>query len=434
MNCGEWETVTEFRESKLTPSARRGRLSADDPPQARPLAECTPAHIERRPTLFAEVDRVLGGGVVPGAVILLGGSPGVGKSTLLLQIMADLARAPDTPILYVSGEESRDQISLRAARLGLEQAPLAVLTETAIERVIETVDTHRPAVVVIDSVQTMFSEELQSAPGSVSQVRECAAMLIRVAKQRSMTVFLVGHVTKEGAIAGPRVLEHMVDTVLYFEGDGNYQYRIIRAVKNRFGPSGEIALLSMADRGLSQVVNASELFLVNRERPQAGASFVPVLEGSRCLVIELQALVNQSHFGMPQRVASGINPKRLALLIAVLERYGGLSLGDHDIFFNIAGGLSITEPAVDLGVAAALLSSFRNQPVRRGLSFAGEIGLGGEVRPVNNMPARLRELAALGFGHCVVPPPPPKASWKRPPRGLALMACDHVGVLAELLF
>ncbi len=432
MNCGEWESVTEFRQSKTTPAARRRARGAEGA-QVQSLSACNPAEIIRHSTLFDEIDRVLGGGIVPGAAILLGGSPGVGKSTLLIQILAGLARG-GLSVLYVSGEESADQISLRAARLGLSDAPMSLFTETAAERALEAMREHEPGIVVIDSVQTMFSEELESAPGSVSQVRECAALLIRYAKEHGATVFLVGHVTKEGAIAGPRVLEHMVDTVLYFEGDSNYQYRVIRAVKNRFGPSGEIALLAMSDAGLAQVDNASELFLVNRSTPQAGAAFVPVLEGSRCLVIELQALVNQSHFGQPQRVASGINPKRLALLIAVLERYGGLLLGDHDIFFSIAGGLSITEPAVDLGVAAALLSSFRNTPVRSGLSLVGEIGLGGEIRPVNNIPARLRELAGLGFTDCIAPPAPKGAAWKKPPHGLRLVPCEHLSRLAELLF
>jgi DNA repair protein RadA/Sms len=280
----------------------------------------------------------------------------------------------------------------------------------------------------------MFSDAMESAPGSVSQVRESASMLIRFAKQHKTAVILIGHVTKDGTIAGPRVLEHMVDTVLYFEGDGHYQYRILRAVKNRYGPSGEIAVMSMTDRGLAEIANPSEFFLQSRANPQVGTAVVPVLEGSRVLVVEVQALVNKSHFGLPQRVASGINPKKLSLLLAVLERFGGFSLGEYDIFFNIAGGLTVAEPAVDLGVAASIISSFVNKPLRRDMGIVGELGLGGEIRPVNNMPLRIRELSHLGFSRCIVPRPPKKADWTDAKSGIELVQCGKIGDVKEHIF
>ncbi len=397
------------------------------------LSSCKPETIERTFTGYPEVDRVLGGGLVPGSMVLVGGSPGIGKSTLMLHIAAHFTKE-NSSVLYVSGEESVEQLSLRAQRLGIANVPITVFTETSVECVIATMEQLKPRIVIIDSVQTVFSEELESAPGSVSQVRECTAMLMRHAKESQTALFLVGHVTKEGAIAGPRVIEHMVDTVLYFEGDSSYQYRILRAIKNRFGPSGEIALLSMSDTGLSEVSNASEFFLMHRDTPQVGTAIVPVREGSRILVVELQALVNPTHFGLPQRVASGINPKKLSLLIAVLERYTGISLGDHDIFFNITGGLTVSEPAIDLGIAAALLSSFRNLPVHNGIAFLGEIGLGGEIRSVNSMILRLKELAGMGFKKCIVPIPARQSEWTKKVKGIELITCKSVNDLAEKIF
>ncbi|MBN1983651.1 MAG: DNA repair protein RadA, partial [Chitinivibrionales bacterium] len=291
-----------------------------------------------------------------------------------------------------------------------------------------------PTLVVIDSIQTLFSEQLESAPGSVSQVRECAAMLMRQAKSAAMALLCIGHITKEGAIAGPRVLEHMVDTVIYFEGDGNFQYRLLRATKNRFGPSGEIALLAMSDSGMSPLTQAAEFFLLHRTTPGIGTAVCGVREGSRILVVELQALVNRTHFGLPQRVASGINPKKLSLLVAVLERFAGVVLGDYDIFFNIAAGLSIAEPAIDVGSAAAILSSFRNCPLRKGLACIGEIGLGGELRPVNNMAQRLKELFSLGFTECIVSPPPAGSDWVPREGGISIIACPSIAKLQECLF
>lgn len=433
-NCGEWDTISEFRQSKknrTSPSVSRQKCTM--PQKMMMLSSCKPERIVRKYTGYPEVDRVLGGGLVPGSMILVGGNPGIGKSTLMLQMAAHFTQR-DLVVLYVSGEESLEQLSLRSLRLNVGDAPINILTETSVERILDNLEQLKPDIVIIDSVQTMFSEELESASGSVSQVRECAALLMRHAKESQTALFLVGHVTKDGSIAGPRVLEHMVDTVLYFEGDSSYQYRILRAVKNRFGPSGEIALLAMADNGLSEVTNASEFFLMQRDKPQAGAAIVPILEGSRVLVVELQALVNPSHFGLPQRVASGINPKKLSLLIAVMERYTGISIGDHDIFFNITGGLTVSEPAVDLGVAAALLSSFRNVPIRNGLAFLGELGLGGEIRPVNNMAGRLKELAGMGFTHCVVPEPKKGSDWAKKNLGIELIRCDGVNRVEEFVF
>jgi DNA repair protein RadA/Sms len=382
---------------------------------------------------FPDIDRVLGGGLVPGALVLIGGDPGIGKSTLLLQMMAGWAGKP-IPVLYISGEESLEQISLRGKRLGIGSSPVQFLAETNVENVCIHLDQIKPTIVVVDSIQTMFCGSSEGGPGSVSQIRESTAVLLRYAKEHGTVIILVGHVTKDGAIAGPRLLEHMVDTVLYFEGDANYQFRILRAVKNRYGPSGEIAILSMSDKGLAEIKNASELFLHAGNLPQVGTAVAPILEGSRVLVVELQALVNRTHFGMPQRVASGINPKKLSLVIAVLERYCGIVLGDHDIFFNIAGGLAVSEPAIDLGAAAALLSSFRNKPIPHGTAFIGEIGLAGELRPVNNMPARLKELAHLGFSRCIVPRPNAKTDWAQHAADTKLIPCAKVSDIGDVLF
>jgi DNA repair protein RadA/Sms len=429
-NCGAWDTITEFRQPKRGPRAKGAAAKVSE---AVPLSSCKPISADRTPSTFPEVDRVLGGGLVPGALILLGGDPGIGKSTLLLQLCAQWARQSKTA-LYISGEESSEQIFLRSSRLGLSDSSISLMTETSIEAICAGISRAKPDIVIIDSIQTMFSEALESAPGSVSQVRECTSLLLRHAKQNKTVVFLIGHVTKEGAIAGPRVLEHMVDTVLYFEGDSHYQYRIVRAVKNRYGPSGEIAIFEMTDRGLKEINNPSQYFLLSRASPQIGTSIVPVLEGSRVLVVELQSLVNKSHFGLPQRVASGINPKKLSLLLAVLERFSGLSLGDHDIFFNIVGGLSVAEPAIDLGIAAAVISSFRNRPLRKDLAFIGELGLGGEIRPVNNMGLRLKELSRMGFHECVVTKPHRQTDWATDNYGINLITCGKIGEVQGLVF
>jgi DNA repair protein RadA/Sms len=430
-NCGSWDTISEFREPVAASRSLRsyGTLVPTVAPLSRHSGETTPRIASRIP----EIDRVLGGGLVRGAVILLGGDPGIGKSTLMLQLMAHWA-GTGKKTLYISGEESTEQIALRATRLGVGAAPLHMVTETSVEAILAMLAQEKPDIVVVDSVQTLFSEQLESAPGSVSQIRESTALLLRFAKSNATALFLIGHVTKEGTIAGPRVLEHMVDAVLSFEGDTTYQFRIVRAVKNRFGPSGEIALLSMSDSGLVAVQNASEFFLLNRHEPQVGTAISPIMEGSRILVVELQALCNRSHFGMPQRIASGIHPRRLSLLLAVLERHSGVLVGDHDVFFNIAGGLVVAEPAIDLGIAAAILSSFRNRSLKRDLALVGELGLGGEVRPVNNMSGRLKELERMGFKECVVTASMKQAEWKESCKELQLLACRKIGELQELIF
>ena len=402
-SCGEWDTISEFREARISRSGASDGHIAAGTVEPVSLSSCEPESVSRISVGMSDLDRVLGGGLVRGSLVLVGGDPGIGKSTLMLQLAAHVALRR-LPVLYVSGEESLQQVSLRSRRLGVTDAGISMFPETTLGRVLDVLSKAKPRMAIVDSIQTMMSEELESAPGSVSQVRECAALLMRHAKQTGTAIILVGHVTKDGAIAGPRMLEHMVDTVLYFEGDATHQYRILRAVKNRFGPSGEIALLAMSDTGLAEVPNASDFFLQHRDAPQVGTAVVPVREGSRILVVELQALVNPTHFGLPQRVAAGINPKRLSLLIAVLERYAGISLGDHDVFLNVTGGLAISEPAADFGIAAAMLSSFRNVPLRQGIGLIGEIGLGGEIRPVNSMGARIKELCAMGFVECAVPP------------------------------
>ncbi|HEX2957541.1 MAG TPA: DNA repair protein RadA, partial [Chitinispirillaceae bacterium] len=396
------------------------------------LSECGIEEVPRLKCGFTEIDRVLGGGLVRGGFILLGGDPGIGKSTLLLQLTAKLSGS-SVKIMYITGEESAAQVSMRARRLSCIDSDMQILTETNMESILNVLEGAKPEVVVVDSIQTIFTEELDSAPGSVAQIRESSAKLLRYAKNNGTIIFLIGHVTKDGSIAGPRVLEHMVDTVLYFEGDSSYQYRIVRAVKNRFGPAGELALLSMSDTGLREITNASEFFLTSREQPQIGTAVAPILEGSRILVVELQSLVNRSHFGLPQRVASGINPRKLALLLAVLERHGGILLGDHDVFFNVAGGLTVAEPSIDLGIAAAIMSSFRNKPLKKDTAFIGELGLGGEIRPVSNMTGRLKELSRLGFKECILPKPNKNADWFTD-YGVKLIPCQKLADMQGLLF
>lgn len=429
-NCGQWDTVVEFKVPG-TEQARRRESVSGAAPAIVPISSCSAENVKRVRSSMGEVDRVLGGGLVPGSVTLIGGEPGIGKSTLLLQLLAQWA-GRELTVVYVTGEESLEQVALRSARLGTSKAPVLFLADTSVERICGLLDQHSPAIVVVDSIQTMMCEGLESTPGTVSQVRESAAVLLRYAKQHNVAILLVGHVTKEGSLAGPRLLEHMVDTVISFEGDANYQYRILRTIKNRHGPSGELALFTMSDKGLSQVTNAADLFLGGSGEPQIGTAVVAVQEGTRPLVVELQALVNQTHFGVPQRVANGVNPKRLALLVAVLERHGGLVLGDHDIFFNIAGGLTVAEPAIDLGICAALVSSFRARALGR-TGFVGEVGLGGEIRPVNSMSTRIQELARAGFTRIVVPQPPRQNDWSSRRDGVELVHCRRIPDLMTLL-
>ena len=356
---------------------------------------------ERTKTGIGELDRVLGGGLVHGSVTLIGGDPGIGKSTLLTQTMAALAGS--LPCLYVTGEESLQQVSLRARRLGLGDRELNLLSATCVENIIALSAKQKPRVMVIDSIQTIYTETLSSAPGAVSQVRESAAQLVRFAKQSGTALFLVGHVTKEGTLAGPRVLEHMVDTVLYFEGDSGERYRMIRAVKNRFGAVNELGVFAMTDSGLKPVNNPSAIFLSRHDEPVPGSIITVIREGSRPLLIEVQALVDESHSSNPRRICLGLDANRLNMLLAVMHRHGGIALFDQDVFVNVVGGVRVTETGADTALLLAALSSFRNRPLPTDLITFGEIGLAGEIRPVPNGQERLREAAKHGFKHAIVP-------------------------------
>ena len=366
------------------------------------LSDIEAQDIPRFDTGSEEFDRVLGGGLVTGGVVLIGGDPGIGKSTLLLQALASLAAA-GKKVLYVSGEESPAQIALRAKRLGLSVQAVRVQSEIQLEKIEAALSAEQPEVVVIDSIQTLFSEALTSAPGSVSQVRECAAQLTRVAKQSGVTVIMVGHVTKEGALAGPRVLEHIVDTVLYFEGDTHSSFRLVRAFKNRFGAVNELGVFAMTDKGLRGVTNPSALFLSQHDQNVPGSCVLVTQEGSRPLLVEIQALVDTSHVPTPRRLTVGLEQNRLAMLLAVLHRHAGVAVYDQDVFINAVGGVKITEPAADLAILAAIMSSSRNRPLFRGLVVFGEVGLAGEIRPAPRGQERLREAAKLGFARAVIP-------------------------------
>ncbi|OAT85185.1 DNA repair protein RadA [Desulfotomaculum copahuensis] len=397
-DCGAWNSLVE---EKLSPAPKSAPASGGTPVQ--PVTAVPGVREERFPTGLAELDRVLGGGVVPASLVLLGGDPGIGKSTLLLQ-MAHLMSAGQKPVLYVSGEESVSQVRMRAGRLGAGNPLLYLLAETDVERIAACVESLRPALVVVDSIQTIHRADLGSAPGSVGQVRECGARLMRLAKEGGAAVFLVGHVTKEGQLAGPRVLEHMVDTVLYFEGERHQSYRILRAVKNRFGSTNEIGVFEMQHCGLVEVPNPSALFTMHqRTAPVAGAAVVSALEGTRPLLVEIQALVSPTGFGMPRRMAAGVDYNRVALIMAVLEKRVGLHLGSHDAYVSAVGGVRLDEPAADLGVALALASSFRDRPVAEGTVVAGEIGLTGEIRPVSGVDRRVQEASRMGFKQCILP-------------------------------
>ena len=365
------------------------------------LAEIEAADVPRFPTGIDEFDRVLGGGLVAGGVVLIGGDPGIGKSTLLLQALASLSTAMD--VLYVSGEESGAQIALRAKRLGINARNLKLQAEIQLDKIIATLSAQKPQVVVIDSIQTLYSDALTSAPGSVAQVRECAAQLTRVAKQSGITVILVGHVTKEGALAGPRVLEHIVDTVLYFEGDTHSSFRLVRAFKNRFGAVNELGVFAMTDKGLRGVSNPSALFLSQHGQQVAGSCVMVTQEGTRPLLVEIQALVDSSHMPNARRLSVGLEQNRLAMLLAVLHRHAGIAAFDQDVFINAVGGVKITEPAADLAVLLAIHSSMRNKPLPKGLVVFGEVGLAGEIRPAPRGQERLREAAKLGFSTAMIP-------------------------------
>jgi DNA repair protein RadA/Sms len=394
-DCGEWNTLSEERKD----TRKREGLVSGARAEPVPLNELEADTSVRVTTGIGEFDRVLGGGIVPGSVVLVGGDPGIGKSTLLLQAVALLAGE----VLYVSGEESPEQIKLRAARLAISSETVSLLAENSLEHVMEAADGMEPGAVVIDSIQTMYTEDFESAPGSVGQVRECAAKMMFYAKRNGVPVFLIGHVTKEGAIAGPRVLEHIVDTVLYFEGDRGHPYRILRAVKNRFGSTNEIGVFEMSDAGLKEVANPSELFLSERPQGVAGSVVASAIEGTRPLLVEIQALVTQTTFGVPRRTTIGMDFQRVNLLVAVLEKLAGLHLGGMDIFTNVVGGLKLAEPAVDLAVVLAIASSLKELPVGPEVLAFGEVGLSGEIRAVSQAELRLREAAKIGFKRAIIP-------------------------------
>ena len=403
-DCRAWNTLIEVP-AELFNEVKSARFKSYQKQQSTVRSlDAIQADVQARiSTGMQELDRVLGGGVVHGSVALIGGDPGIGKSTLLIQALASLTQNGAGATLYVSGEESAEQISQRARRLDLKLKDLYVLAENQLERIINTLVVQNPQVVVIDSIQTVFTETLQSAPGAVGQVRECAAQLVRFAKQTNTAVFLVGHVTKEGAIAGPRVLEHMVDTVLYFEGDGGSRYRVVRAVKNRYGAVNELGVFAMTDKGLREVNNPSAIFLSRHEQPVAGSVVLVTREGTRPLLVEVQALVDPTQLNNPRRVTVGLEQNRLSMLLAVLHRHGGVSTYDQDVFVNVVGGVRISETGADLPVLMAILSSLRDRPLPDKLVTFGEVGLSGEIRPVQNGPERLHEAVKHGFTLAIVP-------------------------------
>ncbi|MDO6461793.1 DNA repair protein RadA [Granulosicoccaceae sp. 1_MG-2023] len=429
--CGEWNSLDEAVASKPANSpaaARHGGYAGANVAAITSASDVTLREEPRTTTHLSELDRVLGGGLVYGSVTLLGGDPGIGKSTLLLQCLANLSAANRT--LYVTGEESLQQVILRARRLGLPEKDLRLLTETGVEKILALAESEKPQVMVIDSIQTIYTDTLQSAPGSVSQVRESTARLVRYAKQTGTALFVVGHVTKEGALAGPRVLEHMVDTVLYFEGDPSSRFRVIRAVKNRFGAVNELGVFAMGERGLQVVNNPSAIFLSRHPEPVSGSVIMVTREGTRPILVEAQALVDESHLGNPRRVTLGLEQNRLSMLLAVLHRHAGIGMFDQDVYLNIVGGVRISETAADLPVLMAALSSFRDRPVDQHLIAFGEVGLAGEVRPVSNGEERLQEAAKHGFTRAIVP----KANMPRKPvKGLQVNGVDRLAEAIDLL-
>ncbi|HMV54297.1 MAG TPA: DNA repair protein RadA [Rhodocyclaceae bacterium] len=424
--CGAWNTLVETI-AETAPTSRFAAI-AGTTGKLRVLSEISPREEPRTPTGIEEFDRVLGGGLVPGGVVLIGGDPGIGKSTLLLQALAHLA--PRAAALYVSGEESAEQVALRARRLHLDAAALKLLPEINLEKILAVLRDEKPAIAVIDSIQTLWSDALQSAPGSVAQVRECAAQLTRYAKQSGTALFLVGHVTKEGALAGPRVLEHIVDTVLYFEGDTSSSFRLIRAFKNRYGAVNELGVFAMTDKGLKGVSNPSAIFLSQHETPVAGSCVLVTQEGTRPLLVEIQALVDGAHSPSPRRLSVGLDASRLAMLLAVLHRHAGLVLYDQDVFVNAVGGVKIGEPAADLAVCLAIVSSMKNRALPNKLAVFGEVGLSGELRPAPRGQERLKEAAKLGFTHAIIP----KANAPRQAiAGMQVIALDRIEQAIERL-
>lgn len=394
--CEAWNSLQEF---KTGGPIDNGGWSGDQQ-KAVPLEQIELGEVLRVSSGSSELDRVLGGGLVGGSVVLIGGDPGIGKSTLLLQVMGQLSQ--QAAVLYTSGEESARQIALRGQRLGVKSGQLSVLISSALEEIVAAASSLGVSALVVDSIQTAATDSVPAAPGAVSQVRECTARLVRYAKQQDVTVFLIGHVTKEGALAGPRLLEHMVDTVLYFEGQESSPYRMLRAVKNRFGAVNELGLFAMAEGGLMPVKNPSAIFLSSHGKPVAGSCVMACIEGTRPLLVEVQALVESSHLGNPRRVCIGLDSQRLAMLLALMQRHLQVQMLDQDIYMNVVGGLTVAETASDLAVIFSALSSFRNQPLKPGVVIFGEVGLSGEIRPVSNGQERLREAAKLGFSTAVI--------------------------------
>ena len=425
-HCGAWNTLTETAAEPTGGSKNRYQSLARSQPVAT-LSEIEASDFERTPTGQEELDRVLGGGIVAGGVVLIGGDPGIGKSTLLLQAVESLSQT--VKVLYVTGEESGAQVAMRSRRLGLAGTRVRVLAEISLEKILATLEAEAPDFCVIDSIQTLYSEQLSSAPGSVAQVRECAAQLTRTAKASGCAMVLVGHVTKEGALAGPRVLEHIVDTVLYFEGDTHSSFRLVRAIKNRFGAVNEIGVFAMTEKGLKGVTNPSAIFLSTHAEPVPGSCVLVTLEGTRPLLVELQALVDSGGVS-PRRLSVGLDRDRLAMLLAVLHRHAGVATGDQDVFVNAVGGVRISEPAADLAVLLAIQSSLRGRALPKGFIAFGEIGLAGEVRPAPRGQERLKEAAKLGFSVAVVP----KANApKKPIEGLTIHAIERVEQAIEVL-
>lgn len=421
--CGEWNRFAEEEIRTPDPASARDLQFSE---AATPIDRIEADEGERLRIGIDEMDRVLGGGIVGGSTVLVGGDPGIGKSTLLLQVLQSLA-VKGLSVLYVTGEESARQIRLRGKRIGASSSNLLVLVEISLESILQKIREIMPAVVVVDSIQTVYSSALSSAPGSVGQVREASERLIIQAKKAGIPTFLIGHVTKDGSIAGPKVLEHMVDTVLYFEGDSGHAYRIIRSMKNRYGPANEIGVFEMRDQGLTEVTNPSEFFLAERPKGAAGSVVVPSMEGTRPILIEIQALVSPTNFGMPRRTSIGVDHNRVSLLVAVMDKICGLHLGNHDIFINVAGGVRVDEPAVDLGILSAVASSFLDRPIDPGTVVFGEVGLTGEVRGISQMDVRVKEAARMGFSRCILP-----RTTSRPLSGTRLRILK-IGNLKELL-
>ncbi len=430
-HCEAWNTLVEtVPESPAGGGKNRFAALAKSAPVT-VLADIEATEVSRAPTGIDELDRVLGGGIVEGGVVLIGGDPGIGKSTLLLQALDNLQRA-QIPTLYVTGEESGAQVALRSRRLGLDQSQVKVLAEINLEKILATLATTQPAVAVIDSIQTVYSDQLTSAPGSVAQVRECAAHLTRAAKASGTCIILVGHVTKEGALAGPRVLEHMVDTVLYFEGDTHSSFRLVRAIKNRFGAVNEIGVFAMTEKGLKGVANPSAIFLSQHAEPVPGSCVLVTLEGTRPLLVEIQALVDTGG-PSPRRLSVGLERDRLAMLLAVLHRHAGVACYDQDVFVNAVGGVRISEPAADLSVMLAITSSLRGRALPKGFIAFGEVGLAGEVRPAPRGQERLREAAKLGFSVAVVPRANAPKKAGRELEGLTIHPVDRIEEAMEVV-